>query len=135
MGKYHPGDSAIYDALARMAGRFHRCRFWTVRATFGSMDGDNPAAMRFTEVRMDQRPMLADIDQRHRRFQDNYDGKTIRTVLPSRFPNMLVNGAGGIAVGIATNIRRTTGEVIDACLGLIETLTDVRRPDRICSGS
>ncbi|NCW14397.1 MAG: DNA gyrase subunit A, partial [Rhodobacteraceae bacterium] len=91
---------------------------------FGSMDGDNPAAMRYTEVRMDQPAayVLADIDKDTVDFQDNYDGKDREpTVLPSRFPNMLVNGAGGIAVGMATNIPpHNLGEVIDATLALIE---------------
>ena len=91
---------------------------------FGSMDGDNPAAMRYTEVRMDKpaSALLADIEKETVDFQDNYDGKDREpTVLPARFPNMLVNGAGGIAVGMATNIPpHNLGEVIDACLALIE---------------
>ena len=126
MGKYHPhGDSAIYDALARMAQDFSMSLpLLDGQGNFGSMDGDNPAAMRYTEVRMDKPAayMLADIDKDTVDFQDNYDGKDREpTVLPSRFPNMLVNGAGGIAVGMATNIPpHNLGEVIDACLGLIE---------------
>ncbi len=88
------------------------------------MDGDNPAAMRYTEVRMDKPAayLLADIDKDTVDFQDNYDGKDREpTVLPARFPNMLVNGAGGIAVGMATNIPpHNLGEVIDATLALIE---------------
>jgi DNA gyrase subunit A len=94
------------------------------QGNFGSMDGDNPAAMRYTEVRMDHPAayVLADIDKDTVDFQDNYDGKDREpTVLPSRFPNMLVNGAGGIAVGMATNIPpHNLGEVIDATLALIE---------------
>ena len=108
MGKYHPhGDSAIYDALVRMA-QSSQCLYLTRWAgNFGSMDGDNPAAMRYTEVRMDKPAafLLNDIDKDTVDFQDNYDGKDREpSVLPARFPNMLVNGAGGIAVGMATNI-------------------------------
>ena len=126
MGKYHPhGDSAIYDALVRMAQDFSMSLpLLDGQGNFGSMDGDNPAAMRYTEVRMDKPAafMLADIDKDTVDFQDNYDGKDQEpTVLPSRFPNMLVNGAGGIAVGMATNIPpHNLGEVIDACQALIE---------------
>jgi DNA gyrase subunit A len=94
------------------------------QGNFGSMDGDNPAAMRYTEVRMDKPSafLLADIDKDTVNFQDNYDGKDQEpTVLPARFPNMLVNGAGGIAVGMATNIPpHNLGEVINAALGLID---------------
>jgi DNA gyrase subunit A len=94
------------------------------QGNFGSMDGDPPAAMRYTEVRMDKpaAALLADIDKDTVDFQDNYDGKDQEpTVLPARFPNMLVNGAGGIAVGMATNIPpHNLGEVIDATLALIE---------------
>ncbi len=126
MGKYHPhGDSAIYDALVRMAQDFSMSLpLLDGQGNFGSMDGDNPAAMRYTEVRMDKPAafVLADIDKDTVDFQDNYDGKDREpTVLPSRFPNMLVNGAGGIAVGMATNIPpHNLGEVVDACLALIE---------------
>jgi DNA gyrase subunit A len=126
MGKYHPhGDSAIYDALVRMAQPFSMSLpLLDGQGNFGSMDGDNAAAMRYTEVRMD-RPaafLLADIDKETVDFQDNYDGKDKEpTVLPARFPNMLVNGAGGIAVGMATNIPpHNLGEVIDGTLALIE---------------
>ncbi|EYD71840.1 DNA gyrase subunit A [Limimaricola hongkongensis] len=126
MGKYHPhGDSAIYDALVRMAQDFSMSLpLLDGQGNFGSMDGDNAAAMRYTEVRMD-RPaafLLSDIDKDTIDFQDNYDGKDREpTVLPARFPNMLVNGAGGIAVGMATNIPpHNLGEVIDACLALID---------------
>ncbi|WP_375282037.1 DNA gyrase subunit A, partial [Pseudooctadecabacter sp.] len=126
MGKYHPhGDSAIYDALARMAQDFSMSLpLLDGQGNFGSMDGDNPAAMRYTEVRMDKPAayLLADIDKDTVDFQDNYDGKDREpTVLPARFPNMLVNGAGGIAVGMATNIPpHNLGEVVDATLALIE---------------
>lgn len=126
MGKYHPhGDSAIYDALVRMAQDFSMSLpLLDGQGNFGSMDGDNPAAMRYTEVRMDKPAgaLLADIEKETVDFQDNYDGKDREpTVLPARFPNMLVNGAGGIAVGMATNIPpHNLGEVIDATLALIE---------------
>ena len=126
MGKYHPhGDSAIYDALVRMAQDFSMSLpLLDGQGNFGSMDGDNPAAMRYTEVRMDKPAafLLADIDKDTVNFQDNYDGKDREpTVLPARFPNMLVNGAGGIAVGMATNIPpHNLGEVIDATLALID---------------
>ncbi|MEK9977541.1 MAG: DNA gyrase subunit A [Paracoccaceae bacterium] len=126
MGKYHPhGDGAIYDALVRMAQDFSMSLpLLDGQGNFGSIDGDNPAAMRYTEVRMDHPAayVLADIDKDTVDFQDNYDGKDREpTVLPSRFPNMLVNGAGGIAVGMATNIPpHNLGEVIDATLALIE---------------
>ncbi len=127
MGKYHPhGDSAIYDALVRMAQDFSmRLPLLDGQGNFGSMDGDSPAAMRYTEVRMDKPAsfLLADIEKETVDFQDNYDGKDREpTVLPARFPNMLVNGAGGIAVGMATNIPpHNLGEVIDATLALIDT--------------
>ncbi|WP_093119325.1 DNA gyrase subunit A [Salinihabitans flavidus] len=126
MGRYHPhGDSAIYDALVRMAQDFSMSLpLLDGQGNFGSMDGDNAAAMRYTEVRMDKPAsyMLADIDKETVDFQDNYDGKDREPmVLPARFPNMLVNGAGGIAVGMATNIPpHNLGEVIDATLALIE---------------
>ena len=126
MGKYHPhGDSAIYDALVRMAQPFSMSlKLLDGQGNFGSMDGDSAAAMRYTEVRMDKPAafLLADIDKETVDFQDNYDGKDREpTVLPARFPNMLVNGAGGIAVGMATNIPpHNLGEVIDATLAMIE---------------
>ncbi|MBK1636584.1 DNA gyrase subunit A [Rhodovulum adriaticum] len=125
MGKYHPhGDSAIYDALVRMAQDFSMSLpLLDGQGNFGSMDGDSPAAMRYTEVRMDKpaQALLADIDKDTVDFQDNYDGKDLEpTVLPARFPNMLVNGAEGIAVGMATRIPpHNLGEVIDATLALI----------------
>ncbi|MGB3148313.1 MAG: DNA gyrase subunit A [Paracoccaceae bacterium] len=126
MGKYHPhGDAAIYDALVRMAQDFSMSLpLLDGQGNFGSMDGDNPAAMRYTEVRMDKpaASLLADIEKDTVDFQDNYDGKDREpTVLPARYPNMLVNGAGGIAVGMATNIPpHNLGEVIAATLALIE---------------
>ena len=126
MGKYHPhGDSAIYDALVRMAQDFSMSLpLLDGQGNFGSMDGDNPAAMRYTEVRMAKPAdyVLADIDKDTVDFQDNYDGKDREpTVLPARFPNMLVNGAGGIAVGMATNIPpHNLGEIVDATLALID---------------
>ncbi|WP_158963507.1 DNA gyrase subunit A [Chachezhania sediminis] len=126
MGKYHPhGDSAIYDALVRMAQDFSMSLpLLDGQGNFGSMDGDNAAAMRYTEVRMAKPAafMLADIEKDTVDFQDNYDGKDREpSVLPARFPNMLVNGAGGIAVGMATNIPpHNLGEVVDATLALIE---------------
>ncbi len=125
MGKYHPhGDGAIYDALVRMAQDFSMSLpLLDGQGNFGSMDGDAPAAMRYTEVRMAKPAtyLLADIDKDTVDFQPNYDGKDLEpTVLPARFPNMLVNGAGGIAVGMATNIPpHNLGEVIDATLALI----------------
>ncbi|MGR3396857.1 DNA topoisomerase (ATP-hydrolyzing), partial [Pseudooceanicola nanhaiensis] len=126
MGKYHPhGDSAIYDALVRMAQSFSMSLpLLDGQGNFGSMDGDKAAAFRYTEVRMAKAAnyLLADIDKDTVDFQDNYDGKDREpVVLPARFPNMLVNGAGGIAVGMATNIPpHNLGEVIDATLALIE---------------
>jgi len=126
MGKYHPhGDSAIYDALVRMAQDFSMSLpLLDGQGNFGSMDGDNPAAMRYTEVRMDKpaQALLADIEKDTVDFQDNYDGKDLEpTVLPARFPNMLVNGAGGIAVGMATNIPpHNLGEICEATLALID---------------
>jgi DNA gyrase subunit A len=126
MGKYHPhGDSAIYDALVRMAQWFSmRLPLIDGQGNFGSMDGDPPAAMRYTESRL-ARPALAlleDIDSDTVDFEPNYDGKEQQPVaLPARFPNLLVNGAGGIAVGMATNIPpHNLGEVIDAAIALIE---------------
>ncbi|KFE35307.1 DNA gyrase subunit A [Thioclava atlantica] len=126
MGQYHPhGDAAIYDALVRMAQPFSMSLpLLDGQGNFGSMDGDNAAAMRYTEVRMQKaaQSLLADIEKDTVDFQDNYDGKQKEpTVLPARFPNMLVNGAGGIAVGMATNIPpHNLGEVCDATLALID---------------
>lgn len=126
MGKFHPhGDAAIYDALVRMAQDFSMSLpLLDGQGNFGSMDGDNPAAMRYTEVRMAKAAqwLLMDIDRNTVDFEDNYDGKDQEpVVLPSRFPNILVNGGGGIAVGMATNIPpHNLGEVVDATLALID---------------
>ncbi len=126
IGKYHPhGDSAVYDALARMA------QDWSMRVplidgqgNFGSMDPDPPAAMRYTEARLSRAAMalLEDLDKDTVDFQPNYDGQEREpTVLPARIPNLLVNGAGGIAVGMATNIApHNLGEVVDACLAFLD---------------
>ncbi|MGY3035861.1 DNA gyrase subunit A [Bradyrhizobium sp. USDA 4354] len=126
MGKYHPhGDQAIYDALVRMAQDFSmRAPLIDGQGNFGSVDGDPPAAMRYTESRLTKiaLKLLEDIDDDTVDFQDNYDGSEREpVVLPARFPNLLVNGAGGIAVGMATNIPpHNLGEVIDACAALID---------------
>ena len=126
MGKYHPhGDQAIYDALVRMAQDFSmRLPLIDGQGNFGSVDGDPPAAMRYTECRLARPAMelLDDIDKDTVDFQPNYDGNEKEpVVLPARFPNLLVNGAGGIAVGMATNIPpHNLGEVIDACIALID---------------
>ncbi|MEM6742683.1 MAG: DNA gyrase subunit A, partial [Pseudomonadota bacterium] len=126
MAKYHPhGDSAIYDALVRMAQDFSMSLpLLDGQGNFGSMDGDAAAAMRYTEVRMapPSEFLLADIDKDTVDFVANYDGQDQEpSVLPARFPNLLVNGAGGIAVGMATNIPpHNLGEVIDATLALID---------------
>ncbi len=129
MGKYHPhGDSAIYDAMVRMVQTFSmRLPLIDGQGNFGSIDGDPAAAMRYTESRL-AAPSLAliqDIDENTVDFQPNYDGKESEpVVLPARFPNLLVNGAGGIAVGMATNIPpHNLGEVIDAVIALMD------RPD------
>ena len=126
MGKYHPhGDSAIYDALVRMAQPFSmRLPLIDGQGNFGSVDGDPAAAMRYTESRLAKpaMPLIEDIDYDTVDFQPNYDGKEQEpVVLPARFPNLLVNGAGGIAVGMATNIPpHNLGEVIDACVAFID---------------
>ena len=126
MGKYHPhGDLAIYDALVRMA------QSWSLSAplidgqgNFGSIDGDSPAAMRYTESRLTKLAsfLLDDLDKETVAFQDNYDGSEREpSVLPAKFPNLLVNGAGGIAVGMATNIPpHNLGEVIDASIAFLD---------------
>ena len=126
MGRYHPhGDQAIYDAMVRMAQNFSmRLPLIDGQGNFGSMDGDPPAAMRYTEARLgpSAETLLDDIDKETADFQANYD-ETVEepTVLPARFPNLLVNGAGGIAVGMATNIPpHNLGEVIDACIACID---------------
>lgn len=125
IGKYHPhGDSAVYDALVRMAQDFSMSLpLLDGQGNFGSVDGDPPAAMRYTEVRMD-RPaasLLADIEKNTVNFQDNYDASESEpVVLPARYPNILVNGAGGIAVGMATNIPpHNLGEICDAAIALL----------------
>lgn len=126
IGKYHPhGDQSIYDALVRMAQDFSmRLPLLDGQGNFGSIDGDPAAAMRYTEVRMAKsaHSLLEDIDRNTVDFQDNYDNSEREpVVLPARFPNLLVNGANGIAVGMATNIPpHNLGEVINATLALIE---------------
>ena len=126
MGKYHPhGDSAIYDTVVRMAQDFSlRYRLVDCQGNFGSVDGDNPAAMRYTEVRLTrlaEELMRDDIDKETVDWVPNYDGTEREpAVLPAKFPNLLVNGSSGIAVGMATNIPpHNLGEVIDACLMVI----------------
>ncbi|ANH04127.1 MULTISPECIES: DNA gyrase subunit A [Shinella] len=126
MGKYHPhGDAAIYDALARMA------QDWSLRlplidgqGNFGSVDGDPPAAQRYTECRLEKaaHSLLDDLDKETVNFRDNYDGTMSEpVVVPAKFPNLLVNGAGGIAVGMATNIPpHNLAEVINGCIALID---------------
>jgi len=125
MGKYHPhGDASIYDTLVRMAQDFS-LRYTLVdgQGNFGSVDGDNAAAMRYTECRLDKiaADLLADIDKETVDFQPNYDGKELEpTVLPTRLPNLLINGSSGIAVGMATNIPpHNLTEIIEACLVLL----------------
>ncbi|MGB3455720.1 MAG: DNA gyrase subunit A [Litorimonas sp.] len=126
IGKYHPhGDSAVYDALVRMAQDFSmRLPLLDGQGNFGSVDGDPPAAMRYTEVRMDNpaAQLLADIEKNTVNFQDNYDASESEpVVLPARFPNILVNGAGGIAVGMATNIApHNLIEVCNATMALMD---------------
>src|SRR5256885_177255 len=126
IGKYHPhGDQSVYDALVRMAKEFPmRVRLIAGQGNFGSVDGDMPAAMRYTNPRLAKvaQHLLDDIDKDTVDFQPNYDGNEKEpSVLPAKFPNLLVNGAGGIAVGMATNIPpHNLGEVIDACVALID---------------
>jgi DNA gyrase subunit A len=126
IGKYHPhGDQAVYDALVRMAQDFSmRLPLIDGQGNFGSVDGDAPAAMRYTEVRLERvtGALVEDLDKDTVDFQPNYDGMEQEpAVLPARFPNLLANGAGGIAVGMATNIPpHNLGEVIDACMALID---------------
>ncbi|MEL8054945.1 MAG: DNA gyrase subunit A [Pseudomonadota bacterium] len=126
MGKYHPhGDSAIYDALVRLAQPFSMSLpLVDGQGNFGSIDNDPPAAMRYTESRMDKAAtyLLADIDKDTVDFQPNYDDSALEpSVLPAQYPNLLVNGAGGIAVGMATNIPpHNLGEVVDATLAMID---------------
>ncbi|VAW65695.1 DNA gyrase subunit A [hydrothermal vent metagenome] len=125
IGKYHPhGDTAVYDTIVRMAQPFSM-RYMLVdgQGNFGSVDGDSPAAMRYTEVRMDKiaHQILADLDKETVDFADNYDGSESEpTVMPTRVPTLLINGSAGIAVGMATNIPpHNLNEVIDACIALI----------------
>ena len=126
IGKYHPhGDQSVYDALVRMAQDFSmRLPLLDGQGNFGSIDNDPPAAMRYTEVRMQKvaDSILNDVDKDTVDFQPNYDGSEHEPiVLPARFPNLLINGAGGIAVGMATNIPpHNLGEVIDATVALID---------------
>lgn len=126
IGKYHPhGDTAVYHAMVRMAQPFSMGMVLIDgQGNFGSVDGDMPAAMRYTEVRMlkTAEALLADLDKGTVDFQPNYDGSEHEpVVLPSRVPNLLVNGAGGIAVGMATNIPpHNLGEIVDACLAVID---------------
>ena len=126
IGKYHPhGDTAVYDTIVRMAQPFS-LRYLLVdgQGNFGSVDGDNAAAMRYTEVRMTKlaHELLADLDKETVDWVPNYDGtEQIPAVMPTKIPNLLVNGSSGIAVGMATNIPpHNLGEVIDGCLALIE---------------
>src|ERR671935_2656253 len=126
MKKYHPhGDQPIYDALVRMGQPFSlRVPLIDKKGNFGSIDGDEPAAMRYTEARLSQlaMEMLREIDQETVDYIPNYDGyEQEPTILPSRIPNLLVNGAGGIAVGMATNIPpHNLGEVIDGVIAQID---------------
>jgi len=134
IGKYHPhGESAVYDTIVRMAQAFSM-RYMLVdgQGNFGSVDGDAPAAMRYTEVRMAKlaHELLADIDKETVDFAANYDeSEREPTVLPTRVPNLLINGASGIAVGMATNIPpHNLGEVVDACLALMAN-PDITLPE------
>lgn len=134
MGKYHPhGDGPIYSAMARMTQPFLQgIPLVDGQGNFGSIDGDEPAQMRYTEVRLaaiTERGMLEDIDKQTVDFNDNYDGSEKEpTVLPVRFPNLLINGSNGIAVGMATSIPPyNMGEILDACCAYIndENLTPI----------
>ena len=143
IGKYHPhGDVAVYDSLVRMAQNFSlRAPLIDGQGNFGSMDGDSAAAMRYTESRLAKisHTLLEDIDKETVDFQANYDGSESEpTVIPAMFPNLLVNGAGGIAVGMATNIPpHNLGEIIDACtlyidnndVDISELISVVKGPD------
>ena len=126
IGKYHPhGDSAVYDTIVRMAQPFSmRALLVDGQGNFGSVDGDAPAAMRYTEVRMSKiaHELLADIEKETVDFVENYDGSESEpSVMPTRLPNLLVNGSSGIAVGMATNIPpHNLCEVVDATLALID---------------
>src|SRR5256714_5355553 len=126
MGKYHPhGDTAIYDTLVRMAQDFSlRYPLIDGQGNFGSVDGDNPAAMRYTECRLEKiaAELTADIDKETVDFVPNYDGKEQEpSVLPSRLPNLLINGSSGIAVGMATNIPpHNLPETVAGCLAVLD---------------
>lgn len=126
IGKYHPhGDQAVYDALVRLAQDFSmNTKLLDGQGNFGSLDGDRAAAMRYTETKLAKisEYLISDIDKNTVSFQNNYDDSEVEpTVLPAQFPNLLVNGAGGIAVGMATNIPpHNLGEVIDATLGYLD---------------
>ena len=149
IGKYHPhGDSAVYDAMVRMAQDFSmRYPIVEGQGNFGSIDGDPPAAMRYTEVRMakitDQ--MLADIEKETISYSPNYDGsEDIPDVLPTKIPNLLVNGSSGIAVGMAMNIPpHNLNEVLNGCINLIknpkisidELIKDISGPDFSTGGT
>ena len=148
MGKFHPhGDSSIYDAMVRMA-QFFSYRYMLIdgQGNFGSMDGDEAAAQRYTEARMSKIAMelMRDINKDTIDFEDNYDGNEREpSVLPARFPNLLVNGASGIAVGMATNIPpHNLNEVIDGVISLSknpditiqELMEDIQGPDFPTSG-
>lgn len=143
IGKYHPhGDTAVYDTIVRMAQDFS-LRYMLIdgQGNFGSVDGDNPAAMRYTEIRMSKiaHELLADLDKETVNFGPNYDGsETEPLIMPSRIPNLLINGSSGIAVGMATNIPpHNLSDVIDACLLLLQTpdtqvealISIIRAPD------
>src|ERR687892_105600 len=125
IGKYHPhGDAAVYDTIVRMAQDFSlRYPLIDGQGNFGSIDGDPPAAMRYTEIRMTRiaSEMLADLDQDTVNFLENYDGTlTEPVVLPAKIPNLLINGSSGIAVGMSTNIPpHNLGEVVDGLLALL----------------
>ena len=129
MGKYHPhGDSAIYDTIVRMAQPFS-LRYMLVdgQGNFGSVDGDSPAAMRYTEIRMQKiaHELLADLDKETVDFTPNYDETEHEpSVLPTKIPNLLINGSSGIAVGMATNIPpHNINEVLNACIAMVTTKT------------
>ena len=125
-GKFHPhGEQSVYDALVRMAQPFSmRAMLVDGQGNFGSVDGDSPAAMRYTEVRLARiaHELIADLDKDTVDFVDNYDGSEREpAVFPTRVPNLLVNGSAGIAVGMATNIPpHNLGEVVDACLAYVD---------------
>ena len=129
IGKYHPhGDTAVYDTIVRLAQPFSmRYPLVDGQGNFGSIDGDSPAAMRYTEVRMSRlsHELLSDIDKNTVDFNPNYDGSEDEpSVLPTRIPNLLINGASGIAVGMATNIPpHNLNEVVDGAIAIIKDPT------------